>query len=809
MISAQQTPRQSYRNLAILALVFLLLALPSPAAAQSNDLEAGAPPVTAAEALRSTLVQVQMEQPYDLAAARASLAAAEQRYDETFASAFAQAAPAAQQRIAAGFAAAEQALIAGDGPALAAARGAIWTGVLDGAHQTLLAALEAGDAASAGRWLPVREYRQATRFLRPPADAALALQQLAAGAAEPSFAVQAARADLLDAYQGRLLAALGAVAEADAQGFALRRAEAAALAQGYFAILAPTYAAQRGAEAAASAQAEFANLLAAALAGDEVAPALAAAEATLQGFRAAPLSPEQQARRGAQLLRFLALVPVEYGRGVRGSEVTSDLELREAIAFAQAAVSAFADLEPDLAARDAAGAAQAGQQLDRLQQTLAAVAAQGVAVAAGDVQAQTDALLAGLQALLPPEWQKHDSAADFDVIGAALDQMGAAVAAGDYTRAESARLEAYAILESGPEAQLVAFAPQTIAPIEGLFWYGEGDYPGLAALLERQAPLAEVTANRGALDTQLADAQAALSGQASPTAMALNAAIIVFREGLEAVVILAALMASMIGARRVYRKPMALGVFLAFFASGATWWLMQTVLFAFRGYGERLEAVVSVLAIGVLLLITNWFFHRVYWTDWMADLHSRKKTLMGSAVAGQMLGFLTLGFTSVYREGFETVLFLQALVLDAGLWAILQGTALGLAGVFAAGWLTFKLQSRLPYKRMLVWTGILIGVVLLVMVGNTAHIMQLVGWLPVHPIRWLTLPYWVGMWFGTYATWEGLLLQGAAAAFVIGSYLAAEWLSKRKPKQAPVQAAGANRPVQPVETQPAPASLGS
>ena len=209
------------------------------------------------------------------------------------------------------------------------------------------------------------------------------------------------------------------------------------------------------------------------------------------------------------------------------------------------------------------------------------------------------------------------------------------------------------------------------------------------------------------------------------------------------------------------------------------------MLSAFRGYGERLEAVVSLVAIGVLLLITNWFFHRVYWTDWMAELHSRKKSILGGVAAGQMLGFLTLGFTSVYREGFETVLFLQALVLDAGFWPILQGTLAGLLCVFAAGWLTFKLQSRLPYKRMLVWTGVLIGVVLLVMVGNTVHVMQVVGWLPVHPMRWLALPYWTGLWFGTYATWEGILLQGAAAAFVIGSYVAAEAMSKRHTRPDP------------------------
>jgi high-affinity iron transporter len=326
---------------------------------------------------------------------------------------------------------------------------------------------------------------------------------------------------------------------------------------------------------------------------------------------------------------------------------------------------------------------------------------------------------------------------------------------------------------------LIAFAPQYITSLEELFWYGQGEYVGLAYLLEQRASLQEVRASRVALDALLSDAQEALDGQSSPLAVALNASIIVFREGLEAVVILAALMASMVGQRRIYRRPMAWGVAAAFVASALTWWMMQTVLSAFRGYGERLEAVVSLAAIGVLLLITNWFFHRVYWTDWMADLHTRKKSLLGSAVTGQFLGFLTLGFSSVYREGFETVLFLQALVLEAGVLTVLQGVVLGMAGVLSVGWLTFRLQSRLPYKHMLVATGVLIGAVLLVMVGNTVHVLQLVGWMPLHPIRGVTLPYWSGLWFGLYPTWQGIGLQLAAAAFVIGSYFLAEAGRKR------------------------------
>ncbi len=258
---------------------------------------------------------------------------------------------------------------------------------------------------------------------------------------------------------------------------------------------------------------------------------------------------------------------------------------------------------------------------------------------------------------------------------------------------------------------------------------------------------------------QLDAAQNALSGPTSPFAVATNAAIIVFREGLEAVIILAALMASLVGGDRLYRRPMALGVLLAFVATAATWWVAQQVITSFARYGERLEAVVSLIAIAVLLVITNWFFHRVYWKEWMAKFHTRKKALLGGIAVGQMAGFMALGFTSVYREGFETVLFLQALVLESDVWLVLQGVFLGLAGVLVIGFMTFRLQSRLPYKRLLVATGVLIGAVLLMMVGNTAHALQIVGWLPLHPIRVLTLAVLAGA-----VVWRLCHLGGAALA---------------------------------------------
>jgi high-affinity iron transporter len=87
---------------------------------------------------------------------------------------------------------------------------------------------------------------------------------------------------------------------------------------------------------------------------------------------------------------------------------------------------------------------------------------------------------------------------------------------------------------------------------------------------------------------------------------------------------------------------------------------------------------------------------------------------------------------------------------------------------------------------MLVVTGVMIGFVLLTMVGNTVHVMQVVGWMPINPIIGVNLPLWMGQWFGLFATWQGIGFQIASAVFVIGSYFWAEHMNKsRRESKAP------------------------
>jgi len=621
---------------------------------------------------------------------------------------------------------------AGDARGLAAARAAVWGAVLRASFGEATGAAAQGDVQRARAWLLVREFQAPTRFTRAAADATVALDGLSAGTLRPAAAAAAVRADLLGTYDNRLRAALAAVQETGKSGFGVRRAEEAAAAGGYWRILRPSYAAQRDAGSARRLDTAFGSLVTAATAGRGAPAVLRRIDSALEGFRAVPLSPEERIRRAGQLQRFLELVPIEYARGVEDGRVTLDFEIQEAITFRDAASSALADLVPFLLRRDPAATRTAVRLVAGLGVSLAD-ATRGRAVADPEaVRASAKEALARASAAFPEGWGDAKETADFDVIKAALDRVQAAAAAGEWGVAEQARLEAYGVFELGPEQRLRGLAPGLFRSIEGLFWYGDGGSDGLVQLVKRKAAATEIAATRTALDDKLAEAETRIGeGLGSRTAVVVNSSIIVFREGLEAVLILAALMASMVGAQRRLRRPLLGGVLVALVASAITWVVAQTVLGSLAGWGERLEAVVSLVAIGVLLLILNWFYHRVYWQENLQDLHRKKKRVLAGASVGilsaQALGLVALGFSSVYREGFETVLFLQALTLEAGAMTVLEagtptvlvGVLVGLAATALVGVGAFTLQQHLPYKRMLILTGVMVAWVLVVLVGTT------------------------------------------------------------------------------------------
>ncbi len=280
----------------------------------------------------------------------------------------------------------------------------------------------------------------------------------------------------------------------------------------------------------------------------------------------------------------------------------------------------------------------------------------------------------------------------------------------------------------------------------------------------------------------LAPVAGSAAGTAGSVSGFLAIGILVFREGLECILILAAITGGLTKSGSDFRRPIFSGAVGGLVLTALTWIIAVRVLtdLGRNVSALNLQAATGLLAVIVLIVVMNWFFHKLYWTGWISLHNRRKRELMerspeAGSRAGWWWGLAALGFSSVYREGVEVVLFLQSYRLRLGDRPVAYGVTIGLLLTAGVGLLTFFAHRRLPYRRMLVFTGVLLGLVFLVMVGEQVQEMQLAHWLPASPIPWLArlIPNWAGLWFSVFPNAESLLAQAAAAAVVLGSYFLA------------------------------------
>ncbi|MGI8547156.1 MAG: FTR1 family protein, partial [Gemmatimonadaceae bacterium] len=139
----------------------------------------------------------------------------------------------------------------------------------------------------------------------------------------------------------------------------------------------------------------------------------------------------------------------------------------------------------------------------------------------------------------------------------------------------------------------------------------------------------------------------------SLTAATLDIGVLVFREGLECILVLAAITASMVGSTKSYRRPITAGAVIGFFATLVTWSIAVSIIDNLTESFPALQvqAVTGLLAIIVLLVVMNWFFHKLYWTGWISLHNKRKRDLLKDAAHAEtsrvrlLWGLGMLGFT--------------------------------------------------------------------------------------------------------------------------------------------------------------------
>ena len=498
---------------------------------------------------------------------------------------------------------------------------------------------------------------------------------------------------------------------------------------------------------------------------------------TLESSLPSLLTEKERERRERLLLKLVMLIPREYQSGVRDGKVTVALEYREAATFTAQARQLLGELAPIwLAESDAHRDA-----LTNLEDTLGKADEQIAAVAPSDDLAST--LKSGEKILtgdLGVSLARRGTTADIveEVMletRSLLNQSLASALNGNWSEAEQQRLEAYTTYDPELEARLLPRDPQLATDIEHLLLDGL-DQPGVKMLLDKRAGSEELQAAYARVNEALDRATVQLKSDISPSAAVINAASIVLREGLEGLLVIIAIFAGLRGKENAHKRNFFwIGILASAAATAVTWLLSQTVITSLRNYGEIIECVTGIIAIGVLMLITNWLFHQVYWKQWITSLKSQAAGDESTAWT-----LITVGFAVGYREGFETVLFLQSLVLDAGGTSIGLGVLIGCVCLLVLGVAALKLGLKLPYFKLLMVTALLIGLVLVTFTGGTVRAMQTVGWIPVHKLTHGSWPMWVGNWLGLYNTWESFGGQVLAASVVLGTWRVARFQAKRK-----------------------------
>ena len=322
----------------------------------------------------------------------------------------------------------------------------------------------------------------------------------------------------------------------------------------------------------------------------------------------------------------------------------------------------------------------------------------------------------------------------------------AAYRAGAETQATQLALSAYLDGVEPVEPQLNAHDSALRAQLETAM----GAY---RTALSSSASMASVVKQADAVDDLLVRAQEVTTDAAGDVAaIFLGAFTILVREGLEALLVVVALLAFL----RKAARPEALryvhaGWMLALVAGGITWAIASYAI-SISGAGRELtEGLSSLFAAFVLLGVGLWMHQKSIGGRWQAYLKEKMAAALNRRSAWFLFG---LAFISVYREVFESILFYAALWNDGQEVWLLGGIAAGAAVLGLIAWVLLRTSRRLPIGTFFSASSALIAVLAIVLTGKGIAALQEAGWVAVGvaPVPHIEL-------LGIYPTWQSLLAQ--------------------------------------------------
>jgi high-affinity iron transporter len=286
-----------------------------------------------------------------------------------------------------------------------------------------------------------------------------------------------------------------------------------------------------------------------------------------------------------------------------------------------------------------------------------------------------------------------------------------------------------------------------------------------AGIAANRAP-DEIAAQVSTIDSLFDRAEAALApDQASDASAFLGAFTILLREGLEALLIVVAMLAFLNKADRPeLTRPVHYG-WTSALAAGALTWFVATSLITVSGASRELtEGFGSLLAAAVLLFVGIWMHGKAQAGQWQRYIRDK----LHSAVTGDSRWFLfSLAFIAVYREVFETILFFTAMAAEGSVASLVAGGLAGVVVLAAIAIAMLRFSRRLPIGKFFAYSSALVAVLAVVLAGKGVAALQEAGMISIHPLAdWPRLSI-----LGLFPTLQGVAIQLATLVVLIAGFM--------------------------------------
>ena len=253
----------------------------------------------------------------------------------------------------------------------------------------------------------------------------------------------------------------------------------------------------------------------------------------------------------------------------------------------------------------------------------------------------------------------------------------------------------------------------------------------LRNLIQQHQPYPRVEAKVVEIRSGLDESERLVTGTGTlaPSLAFSTSFSIIFREGLESALIIGAILTYLEASRNShYKKHVYLGIVIAIIATVITWFFAQFVIDITGASKELIEAIAGILAVAVLFWVSFWILNKVETKKWIEFV---KAKVWQATTTGSVMVFAMLSFFTVYREGFETVLFYQAMFSFAKNMEIFVflGLVLGLAVIISVVFIIRKLGKKLPLRVLFGLTMAIGAYMSIAFIGNAIREFQEIGYI--------------------------------------------------------------------------------